>query len=85
MYIDFLQNRAQATVSAPYSLRPKPGATVSMPLTWTQVKADLDPKRFTIRTVPALIRKSKAWADYCDAERPLQQAIKLLGKARLAA
>jgi hypothetical protein len=59
--------------------------TVSMPLTWTQVKADLDPKRFTIRTVPALIRKSRAWADYCDAERPLQPAIKLLGKARLAA
>jgi DNA primase len=50
-----------------------------------QVNADLDPRRLTIRTVPTLIRKSKAWADYCDAERPLDHAIRRLGKARRAA
>ena len=48
MYIDFLQNRAQATVSAPYSLRPKPGATVSMPLHWDEVKKGLKMSDFTI-------------------------------------
>ncbi len=48
MYIDFLQNRAQATVSAPYSLRPKPGATVSMPLYWEEVKKGLKMTDFTI-------------------------------------
>ncbi|MDB5225986.1 MAG: ligase [Bacteroidota bacterium] len=48
MYIDFLQNRAQATVSAPYSLRPKPGATVSMPLHWEEVKKGLKMTDFTI-------------------------------------
>jgi bifunctional non-homologous end joining protein LigD len=48
MYIDFLQNRAQATVSAPYSLRPKPGATVSMPLHWEEVKKGLKMSDFTI-------------------------------------
>jgi bifunctional non-homologous end joining protein LigD len=53
---------------------------VSMPLTWSQVKADLDPARFTIRTVPGLIGKSKAWADYCEGERPLEDAIRRLGK-----
>ncbi len=37
MYIDFLQNRPQATVAGPYSLRPKPGAPVSMPLHWEEV------------------------------------------------
>lgn len=48
MYLDFLQNRAQATISAPYSLRPKPGATVSMPLHWNEVKTGLKMKDFTI-------------------------------------
>ncbi len=37
MYIDFLQNRPQATVAGPYSLRPKAGAPVSMPLHWEEV------------------------------------------------
>lgn len=48
MYIDFLQNRAHATVAAPYSLRPKPGATVSMPLRWEEVKKGLKMSDFTI-------------------------------------
>ncbi len=48
MYIDFLQNRAHATVAAPYSLRPKPGATVSMPLQWDEVKKGLKMSDFTI-------------------------------------
>ncbi len=48
MYIDFLQNRPQATVAGPYSLRPKPGATVSMPLHWDEIKVGLTIKSFTI-------------------------------------
>jgi bifunctional non-homologous end joining protein LigD len=48
MYIDFLQNRPQSTVAAPYSLRPKPGATVSMPLHWDEVKKGLKMSDFTI-------------------------------------
>ncbi len=48
MYIDFLQNRAQATISAPYSVRPKPGATVSMPLHWHEVKKGLKMSDFNI-------------------------------------
>ena len=50
MYIDFLQNRPQATVSAPYSLRPKPGATVSMPLYWEEVKKGMKMSDFNIYT-----------------------------------
>jgi len=46
-----------------------------MPLNWNQVKAGLDPKRFTIRTTPALLAKSKPWQDYCDGERSLNDAI----------
>lgn len=49
IYIDYLQNRPQATLAAPYSLRPKPGATVSMPLHWDEVKKGLKMKDFTIK------------------------------------
>lgn len=48
MYLDFLQNRPHATIAAPYSLRPKPGATVSMPLHWDEVKTGLQMKDFAI-------------------------------------
>jgi bifunctional non-homologous end joining protein LigD len=56
LYIDFLQNRPQATVSAPYSVRPKPGATVSMPLHWDEVKKGLKMKDFTIHNAIARIK-----------------------------
>ena len=48
MYLDFLQNRPQATIASVYSLRPKPGATVSMPLDWDEVKPGLQMSDFTI-------------------------------------
>lgn len=48
MYLDFLQNRPGATIAGPYSLRPKPGATVSMPLNWDEVKPGMTMKDFTI-------------------------------------
>ena len=55
-----------------------------MPVTWPQVKADLDPTRFTVHTVPRLLEKTKAWADYGDAERSLEAAVKLLGRGKAA-
>ncbi|WP_313491919.1 MULTISPECIES: DNA ligase D [Sphingobacterium] len=48
IYIDYLQNRPGATLAAPYSVRPKPGATVSMPLHWEEVKKGLKMQDFTI-------------------------------------
>ncbi|TMI90548.1 MAG: DNA ligase D [Bacteroidetes bacterium] len=55
MYIDFLQNRSQATVAGPYSLRPKPFAPVSMPLHWEEVKKGLKIKDHNLRNaIPRL-------------------------------
>jgi bifunctional non-homologous end joining protein LigD len=48
IYLDFLQNRAIQTIAAPYSLRPKPGVTISTPLNWEEVKPGLSIKDFTI-------------------------------------
>ncbi|MBW3538501.1 DNA ligase D [Candidatus Parcubacteria bacterium] len=51
VYLDYLQNRRGQTMAAAYSLRPKPGATVSTPLRWDEVKPGLKPSDFTIRTI----------------------------------
>jgi len=56
MYLDFLQNRPGATIACAYSLRPKPGATVSMPLHWDEVKVGLAMKDFTIKNALERIR-----------------------------
>lgn len=80
IFLDYLRNDRMATAVAPLSPRGRPGAPVSMPLNWSQVKKGLDPARYTLRTAPALIARSTAWADYCAAERPLAGAIKRLGK-----
>lgn len=57
LYIDFLQNRPGATLAAPYSARPKPGATVSMPLHWEEVKKGLKLKDYTIKNAVERIKR----------------------------
>jgi bifunctional non-homologous end joining protein LigD len=81
IFLDYLRNDRMATAVAPLSPRARPGATVSMPLTWTQVRADLDPKRYTLRTVPKLLSKSAAWEEYGEDHRPLEPAVKLLARS----
>ncbi|MEN2487111.1 DNA ligase D [Flavobacterium sp. B11] len=57
LYIDFLQNRRGQTLAAPYSVRPKPGATVSTPLEWGEVNDKLHPSQFTIKNVLSRFEK----------------------------
>jgi len=82
IFLDFLRNDQFSTAVAPLSPRGRSHAPVSMPITWPQVKHGLDPTQYTIHTVPQLLRKSKAWSDYCDGERPPLAAIAKLGRQK---
>jgi bifunctional non-homologous end joining protein LigD len=79
IFLDYLRNDRMATAVAVLSPRAREGATVSMPLTWAQVRGDLEPKRYTVRTVPALLARTKAWEDYDDATSSIKAAMKKLG------
>ncbi|MBX3261791.1 MAG: hypothetical protein KF782_19060 [Labilithrix sp.] len=57
VYVDTGQTGTSRAIVAPYSVRAVPGATVSTPLSWDELTTDLDPRAFTIATVPARIAK----------------------------
>ncbi|MEH2562762.1 DNA ligase D [Bradyrhizobium sp. AZCC 2289] len=79
IFLDYLRNDRMSTAVAVLSPRAREGSTVSMPLTWAQLRGDLDPKRYTVRTVPALLVKTKAWEGYQDAASSIKAAMKKLG------
>ena len=71
--IDYLRNGRGATAVAPYSTRARPGAPVSMPLSFEELSADILPNHFTVENVPARLASLDAdpWADFRKAEAPL--------------
>ena len=71
-----------STAVAPMSPRARPGAPVSWPLNWTQVRKGLDPSRFNLATAPDLLKDLDAWDAYPDSDRSLVQAIRKLEKAK---
>jgi bifunctional non-homologous end joining protein LigD len=85
IFLDYLRNDRMSTAIAPYSPRVRAGATVSMPIGWNQVKHGLDPQRYTLRTVPALARRSTAWDGYEEAARPLGPAMRQIVGTRSVA
>ncbi len=67
VYLDYLQNAHGQTLAAPYSARPKPGATVSAPLTWEELERGGKPTDFTVKTMPQRLAKvGDLWRSVLD-------------------
>lgn len=80
IFLDYLRNDRMSTAVAPFSPRARSEATVSMPVSWSQVRGDLDPMKFTVHSVARM--KPSAWKNYCDSEKPLGEALQRIGSAR---
>jgi len=82
VYLDYLQNRHGQTIVAPFSVRPLPGATVSMPLRWDEVVDGLDPRNYTIKN--AVARMETLSSDPCfnvlEQTPDLQKILQRLAK-----
>lgn len=57
IYLDYLQNRRGQTIASPYCVRPRPGAPVSTPLEWREVKKGLNPESYNLRTIAKRLDK----------------------------
>ena len=72
IFVDYLRNARGATAVAPYSLRARPGATVSTPLAWNELSASTPPSAFSLRTVPKRIAgRQDPWKDYGTSRQRL--------------
>ncbi|RPE13475.1 DNA ligase [Chitinophaga lutea] len=77
IYVDFLQNSKGQTIASAYSVRPKPGATVSTPLHWEEVNEKLNVKNFHIgNTVSRLKAEGELWADIIKVKNDLSSVVK---------
>ena len=78
IFLDYLRNDRMATAVAPLSPRARRRRDGIDAVDLDPGGRDLDPKRFTIRTVPALLAKTKAWDGYDDAAGSIRAATKKL-------
>ena len=79
IYLDYLQNRTGQTLASAYSIRPKPGATVSTPLEWKEVKTGLHPGDFDFKNIfKRLAKKGDLFKPVLTEKNNIRQALKLL-------
>lgn len=77
VYIDYMQNSRGQTIASPYSVRPKPGATVSAPLNWDELTDDLAISDFHISNMAARVREvGDLWKDIDKAKNDLRKVIR---------
>jgi DNA ligase D-like protein (predicted polymerase) len=77
IFVDFNQNTRDRTIASAYSLRARPGATVSTPLTWTDLAELADPAELNLFTVPARLTDGDPWAEIDDVHHSLEPLLQL--------
>jgi bifunctional non-homologous end joining protein LigD len=79
VYLDFLQNRRGSTVASAYSVRPRPGATVSAPLAWHELESSFAPDDFSIRSFrDRLDRVGDLWASCRIDANDVREVLEIL-------
>jgi bifunctional non-homologous end joining protein LigD len=83
IYIDFMQNSKGQTIAAPYSVRPRPLATVSTPLLWNEVNHQLSPEQFTIKNMIQRLKKTgDIWRPVIKEGIDLNNVLKVMEKLK---
>jgi DNA primase len=77
IFLDFNQNNRDRTIASAWSLRPRPGAPVSTPMTWDQLTTIGNPADFNLQTVPAHLADGNPWADMEEVAHPLDPLLEL--------
>jgi bifunctional non-homologous end joining protein LigD len=80
IFLDYLRNGRMATAVAPWSARAREGATIAVPVPWSQLRKGLDPGAFTISAAGPLLKRADPWKELADSAGSLEAARKTLAR-----
>ncbi|MGH3510021.1 MAG: DNA polymerase domain-containing protein [Nocardioidaceae bacterium] len=83
IFVDFNQNCRDRTIASAYSLRPRPGAPVSTPMTWAELSGVSDPTTFNLFTVPDRLTDGDPWASIDDVQHSIEPLLALYEESGL--
>jgi bifunctional non-homologous end joining protein LigD len=77
IFVDYLRNGRGATAIAPYSLRSRPNATVSVPIAWEELDRNIRGNSFTLKSIETeLSKRNDPWGNYFDVSQKLTPKMK---------